>query len=258
MDIKEIYGAYLKHQDSLRERDENVFHASSAGSCYRKQMYSYYDYPSDEKDDTSLRLLRLGTLVHADLEKAMSMYEDKLANMQNLESPILREMHIEEKIKIEELDVVGTFDAGELIKNNNSKEIEFNLYDYKTAAAYKWTTKFGLKKNRVASTDTNYKLQLGTYALGIRHKYEPDKINMYLIWYNKNTSQMREQIVSPEWIDKAFEYWTEVFEMKEELGKSFEKELEPELEYGVPMQDWECRYCQYYSICPSTLANKKR
>ena len=26
---------------------------------------------------------------------------------------------------------------------------------------------------------------------------------------------------------------------------------------GVPMQDWECRYCQYYSICPSTLADKK-
>ena len=257
MDIKAIYGAYLKHQDSLRERDKNVFHASSAGSCYRKQLYSYYDYPSDEKDDKSFRLLRLGTIVHSDLEKAMSMYQDKLANMQLPENPIERSIHIEEKIKIEDLDVVGTFDVGEKIENSFGQS-EFNLYDYKTAAAYKWTTKFGRKTNRVASTDTNYKLQLGTYALGIRHKHWPDKINMYLIWYNKNTSQMREQIVSNEWIDNALEYWLDVKEIKEELGKDFEKELIPEDAYGVPMQDWECRYCQYYSICPSTLADKKR
>ena len=80
---------------------------------------------------------------------------------------------------------------------------------------------------------------------------------MYLVWYNKNTSQMREQIVSNEWIDKAREYWTEMFEMKEDMGKGFEEELLPEVSYGVPVQDWECRYCQYYSICPSTLADKK-
>ena len=246
MDIKTIYNSYLQEQDSLRERDKNVFHASSAGSCYRKQMYSYYDFPFDEKDENSFRLLRLGTLVHADLEKAMSLYQDKLAKANsNIQ------IYIEEKIKIEDLDVVGTFDAGEMIDD------DFNLYDYKTAAAYKWTTKFGLKKNRVASTDTNYKLQLGTYALGIKHKLNPDKIHMYLVWYNKNTSQMREQIVSNEWIDKAFEYWTEMFEMKEDMGKGFEDELIPEVTYGVPVADWECRYCQYYSICPSTLADKK-
>ena len=258
MDIKAIYSAYLNHEDSLRKRDKHVFHASSAGSCYRKQMYSYYDFPSDAKDDKSFRLLRLGTLVHADLEKAMSMYEDKLADMQLPDSPIKRSIHIEEKVKYEPLDVVGTFDVGELINNSHSKEVEFNLYDYKTAAAYKWTTKFGLKKNRVAGSDTNYKLQLGTYALTVRHTYEPDRINMYLVWYNKNTSQMREQIVSNEWIDKAFEYWTEVYEMKEDMGKGFADELIPEMTYGVPMQDWECRYCQYYSICPSTLADKKK
>ena len=113
MDIKAIYGAYLKHQDSLRERDENVFHASSAGSCHRKQMYSYYGFPSEQKDDKSFRLLRLGTIVHKDLEEAMSLYEDKLAEMQKDDAPVQRTIHIEEKIKIEGLDVVGTFDAGE-------------------------------------------------------------------------------------------------------------------------------------------------
>ena len=65
------------------------------------------------------------------------------------------ETPIEEKIEYEEFDVVGTFDAGDM--DNGT----FNLYDFKTAAAYKWTTKFGLKKNRNPTTDINYKLQLG-------------------------------------------------------------------------------------------------
>ena len=81
---------------------------------------------------------------------------------------------------------------------------------------------------------------------------------MYLIWYNKNTSQMREQQVDPHYINKALEYWEEVYEIKEDLGKAFETELEPMMTYGVPMQDWECSYCQFESICPSTLSKKKK
>ena len=259
MDIESIYNAYLKEEEKTKQRDKNVFHASSAGSCYRKQMYSYYDYPSDVKDDKSYRLLRLGTIVHKDVEKALMSYAAKVGEMNpNTDMPITRGIHFEEKIKLEQLEVSGTFDAGERIVDTINDTVEFNLYDLKTAAAYKWTTKFGRKQNRVADSDLNYKLQLGTYALGIRHKYEPDRINMYLVWYNKNTSQMREQLVSPEWIDKALEYWIEIHEMKEDMGKSFEDELIPQVSYGVPMQDWECRYCQYYSICPSTLADKKR
>ena len=46
--------------------------------------------------------------------------------------------------------------------------------------------------------------------------------------------------------------------IKQISGKLTEKdELIPEVTYGVPVADWECRYCQYYSICPSTLADKK-
>ena len=246
MDIESIYNAYLKEEEKTKQRDKNVFHASSAGSCYRKQMYSYYDYPSDVKDDKSYRLLRLGTIVHSDVESAISLYKDRFPE---------KDIYIEQKVRIKDLEVSGTFDAGEIVTVNGRKE--FNLYDLKTAAAYKWTTKFGRKQNRVADSDLNYKLQLGTYALGIRHRYNPDRINMYLVWYNKNTSQMREQLVSPEWIDKALEYWEEVYEIKEDLGKAFETELEPMITYGVPMQDWECSYCQYESICPSTLSKKK-
>jgi CRISPR/Cas system-associated exonuclease Cas4 (RecB family) len=259
MDIEAIYGAYLKQQELLRERDKNVFHASTAGSCYRKQLYSYYDFPSDEKDAKSYRILRLGTIVHKDVEEALIKYEDTLSQMQIKDAPVERHIHIEEKIEIKQLNVVGTFDSGERIiyKDKGIGTVEFNLYDLKTAAAYKWTTLFGRKENRKPKAADNYKMQLGTYALGIRHKYALDRINMYLIWYNKNTSHMREQLVSNEWIDNALKYWTELYEMNKDMEENFIDELVPEITLGVPFQDWECRYCQYYSICPSTIADKK-
>jgi len=165
-----------------------------------------------------------------------------------------KQVFIEDKIELEELSVVGTYDVGKL----DMEENKFTLWDIKTAAAYKWTTKFGRKQNRKPSSDTNYKLQLGTYALGINHKYKVGKIEMYLLWYNKNTSAMREQIVSPEWVEKALEYWVAVNEVLEDIGNHFEEELKPEYYLGVPYQDWECRYCPYYNICPSTLAEKRR
>ena len=212
MDIESIYNAYLKEQEKTKQRDKGVFHASSAGSCYRKQMYSYYDYPSDVKDDKSYRLLRLGTIVHSDVESAISLYQNRFPE---------KDIYIEQKVRIRNLEVSGTFDAGEMITINGRKE--FTLHDLKTAAAYKWTTKFGRKQNRVANSDLNYKLQL----------------------------------VEPHYIGEALTYWEDVNEIKEDLGKSFETELEPMITYGVPMQDWECSYCQFESICPSTLSKKK-
>jgi len=247
MDIELLYHSYLVQADNLREKDEKLFHASSAGSCLRKQMYSYYDFPQDRKDKRSYRILRLGTIVHKDIEEAIANYED-------VNSGGNEQVFIEDKIELEELNVVGTYDVGRI----DMEENKFTLWDIKTAAAYKWTTKFGRKQNRKPSSDTNYKLQLGTYALGINQKYKVGKIEMYLLWYNKNTSQMREQIVSPEWIEKALEYWVTVNETLEDMDEHFEEELKPEYYLGVPYQDWECRYCQYYSICPSTLADKKR
>ncbi len=71
MNIINTYNDYLIHLNNERERTKNKFHASSAGSCFRKQLYSYYEYDRDEMDDKSFRLLRLGTVVHEDIEKAI-------------------------------------------------------------------------------------------------------------------------------------------------------------------------------------------
>ena len=253
MNVEKIYHSYLVHLETIRKKTQQKFHASAAGSCYRKQLYSYFEFPQDTKDSKSYRILRLGTIVHQDIENALEYY----CGVNSADS--IGEVYVEDEISIDELNVVGTYDIGEM-KNN-----KFNLYDIKTAAAYKWTTMFGRKENRKPGGSDNYKMQLGTYAVGIKEKYNPDKIEMYLLWYNKNTSIMREQIVSPEWIDKAIEYWVELnniledcYDPSSDSPSIFEDELTPGLHLGVPFQDWECRYCPYYSICPSNLAKGKK
>ena len=249
MDIKSVYHSYLVHLESKRERTKNKFHASSAGSCFRKQMYSYYDFPQDTKDDKSYRILRLGTIVHEDIENALIHYGQQTHNGR---------IYIEHKVEIEPFNLVGTFDVGEMIKDGDN--VTFNLYDIKTAALYTWSKKFAREiKNRDPSVDINYKLQLGTYALAMNEKHDLDKINMYLVWYRKNDSFVRETLVNNKWIDKALEYWIEMNEILEESGKMFEEDLTPEFYPGVPFKpEWECGYCSYYNICPSTLAGKKK
>jgi CRISPR/Cas system-associated exonuclease Cas4 (RecB family) len=33
----------------------------------------------------------------------------------------------------------------------------------------------------------------------------------------------------------------------------FEEKLRPGWQFGVPYEDWECKYCNYKTICPSKL-----
>jgi hypothetical protein len=63
MDIHSIYIDYLKYKndENAEERNDGKFHASSAGSCFRKQMYRLYEFPQEELDEKSLKILRLGT-----------------------------------------------------------------------------------------------------------------------------------------------------------------------------------------------------
>ena len=244
MNIETIYCDYLKEINMRRERDKNVFHASSAGSCYRKQLYSYFDFPKDDLDNKSLKVLRLGTVVHSDVEEAITKYQDENTNSK---------IYIEEKVAIPELNVTGTFDYGEII--NEDDKSTFNLYDLKTAAAFKWSTIFGIKKNRKENSTRMYKMQLSTYAMAIKERFNPDHMMMYLVFYNKNTSMMREKLVMNGWMDTALEYWVELNQWLEDTGKKyFEEELMPGIIEGVPFENWECGYCSYSSICPSTIS----
>mgnify|MGYP003642823103 CR=1 FL=1 len=187
-------------------------------------MYRLYEFPKEELDEKSLKILRLGTIIHKDFEKAFLYHIEQKKNQGTI--------YTEHKVNIESLNITGTLDAGEYIESGKART--YNLYDLKSSAAYKWSTMFGFKKNRQPTFEYDkYRMQLATYAMAVKEEHDINAINMFLVFYNKNTSMMRV------------------------MGKDFEEKLRPGFQFGVPFEDWECSYCSYEAICPSNIKNKK-
>ena len=251
MNIHDIYLDFLKYknQENAESRDDGKFHASSAGSCYRKQMYRLESYPQDDMDDSSYKVLRLGTVVHKDFEDAITHHLEK-----NAKEIINKKIHIfsEKKVNLDKYNITGTLDIGEYIEEDGI----FNLYDLKTTAAYKWSTMFGIKKNRQPTFQFDkYRMQLATYGMAIKEELDIKELNMFLVFYNKNTSMIREvKVYADEWIKKAIDYWEELKSLASTMKNGlFEEKLRPGWQFGVPYEDWECKYCNYKTICPSNL-----
>ena len=81
VDIEGIYKDYIskKNEKNRAERyvgKEEYYHASSTGSCSRKIWFESIQKatPTDEPDNRSQRLLRLGTIVHNDLQNSLLQY----------------------------------------------------------------------------------------------------------------------------------------------------------------------------------------
>jgi hypothetical protein len=235
-EIVDIYDWFLRREQQVRDpKFKNWFRASSAGSCFKKQWFNINEYEQSELDERVMRLLRLGTIVHADIETAVNQYVEH-----NKDVNIITESEIE----IPELKVVGHLDIATV--TNNDDEVSVDIYDVKTCASYKWRMKFG--RNREKNPSFNYELQVGTYGLGIQALYDTDNITLSLLWYNKDTSAMRKQeIDAVQWTSAALEYWTECTEALE--GVTDPDTMMPGLDYGVPMMDWECRYCGFTKHC---------
>ena len=75
VDIEGIYAEYISDQNELNrlnryEGKEQYYHASGAGSCSRKLYYQSVEQiePTNLVNPTSKRLLRLGTVMHNDLQ----------------------------------------------------------------------------------------------------------------------------------------------------------------------------------------------
>jgi len=251
MNVHDIYINYLKYknEEHAEERNDGKFHASSAGSCYRKQMYRLEEYPQDSMDESSYKVLRLGTVVHKDFENAIHHHlENNAKEIMDKKLSIFSER----KVNLDKYNVTGTLDIGEYIEDEGI----FNLYDLKTAAAYKWSTMFGIKKNRQPTFEYDkYRMQLATYGMAIQEELEVKELNMFLVFYNKNTSMIREvKVYADEWIKKAKDYWDELLSLSEMMKDGlFEEKLRPGWQFGVPFEDWECKYCNYKTICPSKL-----
>ena len=81
VDIEGIYQDYISRKNETNrlkryEGNENYYHASSTGSCSRKIYFESIAKatPTDLPDNRASRLLRLGTVVHNDIQNSLLQY----------------------------------------------------------------------------------------------------------------------------------------------------------------------------------------
>ena len=79
VDIEKIYNDHIvrKNEENYKERykdREHYYHASGAGTCSRKLYYESIELTptTNPANERSSRIMRLGTIVHDDLQLALS------------------------------------------------------------------------------------------------------------------------------------------------------------------------------------------
>ena len=243
--LTSYYNSFLlKEQDNHREKYkefEGWFSASTAGSCYRKQYFNVNGYEGTQPDEKSLRLMRLGTLVHKDIADALENYREYIESKEgwkDAESRPSIKLFVERQVKLEEYNLVGHLDYAIYDEELGTLEVS----DIKTAHSYKWKMLFG--RNPDKNPSVNYYLQVATYADALAQELgvEMHNINLSLTWYKKDDSSIRAQKIDNSWIWEAREYW-------KELNIALADDKEPTVgDNNTPVYDWECKYCPYHNI----------
>jgi hypothetical protein len=225
--IEDIYNEYLEKINSThheRYKDhKGWFSASTAGTCFKKQHLKKIGAEEKPFDRRTLRVLRLGTVVHEDLEKAIKdyVYEDNI------------KVYTEKRIELPEVNVVGHLD----IAFQDTQQDTLNVCDLKTAHSFKWKKMFG--RNIDPTPSVNYQLQLGTYGIGLGRELDIPDVNLNIVWYKKDDSLMKVQPINNIWLDRAYEYWVELNEILEDNNV-------PEVgDLNTPVYNWECNYCPF-------------
>ena len=251
LDIEGVYSNFIdSHRDDHSRKYEDYdgwFGASSAGNCFKKQYYKHLKLEPQGFDNRVARLLRLGTIFHEDIAKAVEFHK------KNKGSDSESKLYVEKQVKIPKLKVLGHID---ILEQENGVS---RVFDMKTVSAFRWRKKFG----RITKTfkpdpdlDQMYKLQVGTYALALVDSSK--SVEMYLCWYNKDNSQMKPPVeVDNYYIDEANDYWERLWGAIKTHDSP--DDMIPGVTKGVPMdQKWECNYCSYNNICDSKFNTKKR
>ena len=271
LDLERIYDVYLDRLQKKREEDnveyKEWYGGSSAGSCYKKQWYKVTGEEAEPFDARTKRLLRLGTIVHKDiLEDAIDYWKEEYKEI----SPDEYDIYTEHEIKIPEFKVIGHLDNC-LVEKNEDGTYYITIADLKTLASYSWTMKFGREAKKkginVHYTMGHYELQVATYALGMLKELKlvdnlmsrkavkeirkvVDYVNLKIVWYNKNDSKLKiTEIPTQLALESAIEYWQDLNDFIEDGGNEYISSILPNEAIGVPMQDWECKYCNYKIIC---------
>ena len=228
--LPEIYDSWLRKKN-IEESDKHgksgMFYASSTGGCIKKTLYTQQATQGSEFNSKTLRVFRLGELVHEDIQRAVL----ETAKETDTFKVWIEKAFVNKKYNVKCRIDVGFYDMIEKV---------IDIYDIKTVHSYKWSQMFGRSKKGTPSV--NYELQLGSYGLAIREEIGDVDQNFYLTWYKKDDSSMKQIEISPEWEEMAAEYWEDV--MTSPPVNQIERGS-----YGSPIEKWNCKYCQFESIC---------
>jgi len=248
VDIEGIYKDYIskKNEKNRTERyvgKEEYYHASSAGSCSRKIWFESIQKatPTDEPDNRSQRLLRLGTIVHNDLQNSLLQYNVTKHSNKEKENNIKEkeiEFLVEKEVILPALNVRGFYDLVALVSER------VYLFDFKTMASYTWSKKFG--HNKDPNPSRLHEMQLGTYGLAVKEEF--GRLDgMYLCYYKKDDSRLKTVPVAMTYLGYAEQYWRDI-NKEHKLGIPMFKE-------GIsPAYPWMCNYCQFKTLCSPVTA----
>ena len=238
MNFEKIYADFIDHRNEENrliryEGKEKWYGGSSSGSCRRKLYYKCNSYDkTNETNAASYRKMRLGTIFHEDMEEALEIFN----NQSQSDNWDKGKFHIETELHIPELNLRGFSDA-----IYESPDGKIYLYDFKTAGSFPWRLKFG--KNGTTH-DKRYSLQLGSYGEAVKKTF--GRLDgMYLVYYNKDNSDMKTVEVPLEWTDNAVKWW-------QETKKEHEAGLPPLRPGENPTAAWECNYCDWKDLCLGT------
>ena len=254
--FEQIYHDYLIHKNEENRKDryegkESWYHASGAGFCSRKLYFESVEKaePTNPPKEKSMRVMRLGTIVHEDIQNALIYYNNIYNNKTN-NKVLLDKVNIavpesfgyetEGEIELPQFNVRGYFDV--LERGESSSK----LYDIKTSSGWGFKQKFS-PKTTFPTENRNHYLQVATYGLAIKERLG-GLDSMHICYYNKDTSEIQMQTIPEAYLDKAKRYWHSI---NEEHAKGL-----PEFRMGVsPAYKWCCNYCQFKDHCnpPSTI-----
>tara|TARA_Y100000593_G_scaffold89028_1_gene172376 strand:+ start:297 stop:542 length:246 start_codon:yes stop_codon:yes gene_type:complete len=73
IDIQKIYSDYIISSRGKKKKTDKLYRASSSGMCSRKIYYESIEKaePTNVANEKSQRIMRLGTIVHDDIQRAM-------------------------------------------------------------------------------------------------------------------------------------------------------------------------------------------
>ena len=246
VNIQAIYDSYIAEQNKLNRDNrykgkEEYYHASSAGGCLRKLYFESILVSESTNDPSkeSYRKMRLGTVFHSEMEDCFSTGTGTLSIPSNSTSTnstsTIYSIHQEKEILIKDLNVRGFYDL--VLANDETGEVF--LYDFKTIGSFPYKLKFG--RNAKPNKSKRYELQLGTYGMAIAKEFG-NLSGMFLVYYNKDTSIMKQVVVPMYYVDEARKFW-------EKANKEHSKGL-PSLKFDEsPVESWECNYCRFKDLC---------